>query len=776
MAPTAPTAPTAESPGRPILDITDAEGAEMRRTDNSAPVISQIKVSLCYSGELLAKDDGKWTPWSKFMKLKLMMSGLYEYIFDPPDIPHRTFKPCAYCNWNLNDRLACSFLMLGLSKSEHNLASDSISAKELWEYLQARHGGAGPVQQVCLLQEALTTKCSPAEPITKTIDRIYEKINRMFDVGTVTKDLLQSIAALFSLSDNSLYASARSIISRDLAAATAAMSYGPDKIRRFLENEQTLYAAERGMPDPQPTVLATRSMTRRDELVCDACKTRGRTNYTGHTKLWCILEGGGMAGKMLDEAKAAHVAHYKARKDNREKKKGATRLTITPAGGSVFTVEGDAEALAAYIAAQTNKVPGTAPKAEFAGLAADMVPTSLEDAETLEFDAWIALEEESVTIADWKDHALQTVTETTLTSATTTHPLYLDSGATIHISPDATDFISLKPIPNKSIRGVGGSTILATAIGQIRLCLANGSYLILDNALLVPKATVWLSVSLMAKKDDIFTSFKNTKAKLFRGTTNELIANGTLLPMKNLYVLDLHTELALTVHSAPNIVTWHRRLGHANYQTIMEMAKKGMVKGMPCTFSAKPPKCNECILGKQSRTPVPKVREEGVGHRATRKLGIVLVDLTGKQDVTLCTGNNYIMNIVDDYTNKPWSIPLKLKSNAFGELKAWILARQVETGLKVGILRSGNDSEIIAKENEIWYRSQGITTQHGAIYTLAHLGRVEQMHWTLMGKSIAMRLYSKCTAFLWDEFYLTAAHLHGKTKTSAVNDVTPDKL
>ncbi|KNZ80436.1 hypothetical protein J132_05556 [Termitomyces sp. J132] len=56
------------------------------------------------------------------------------------------------------------------------------------------------------------------------------------------------------------------------------------------------------------------------------------------------------------------------------------------------------------------------------------------------------------------------------------------------------------------------------------------------------------------------------------------------------------------------------------------------------------------------------------------------------------------------------------------------------------------------------------------------MGHMEQMHCTLMGKSIAMRLYTKCPPFLWDEFYLTAAHLHGKTKTSAVNDATPDKL
>lgn len=274
----------------------------MRKIDSSAPIITQIKISLHYAGDLLAKDDGKWTPWSKYMKLELTMGGLYEYIFDTPDIPNQLYEPRAYRNWHWNDRLAKSFLMLGLSESERNLADDMLDAKSLWEYLQARHGGAGPVQQVPLLQEALTMKCSPAEPLTKTIDRIFKKINHAFDVGAVTKELLQSIAALSSLSDNSLYASAQSIISRDLAAATATAPYGPDEIRRFLENEQTLYAADKGMTDSQPTALAAWTPNRRDNLICNSCKAQGRSTFTGHTKPWCILEGGGMAGKSIEEA------------------------------------------------------------------------------------------------------------------------------------------------------------------------------------------------------------------------------------------------------------------------------------------------------------------------------------------------------------------------------------------------------------------------------------------------------------------------------------------
>ncbi|KAF9067036.1 hypothetical protein BDP27DRAFT_1148414, partial [Rhodocollybia butyracea] len=107
-------------------------------------------------------------------------------------------------------------------------------------------------------------------------------------------------------------------------------------------------------------------------------------------------------------------------------------------------------------------------------------------------------------------------------------------------------------------------------------------------------------------------------------------------------------------------------LGHANYQAIYDMSQKDMVKGMPIDLSSAPPKCQSCVLGKQTKTPVPKKREEG--HRATRRLEKVWVDLSGPEARnSAChrsrTGNNYIMNIVDDYTSYPWTIPLVNKDD-----------------------------------------------------------------------------------------------------------------
>lgn len=69
--------------------------------------------------------------------------------------------------------------------------------------------------------------------------------------------------------------------------------------------------------------------------------------------------------------------------------------------------------------------------------------------------------------------------------------------------------------------------------------------------------------------------------------------------------------------------------------------------------------------------------------------------------------------------------------------------------------------------------SRGTSQVFTTPYTSAHIGRVERMHRTLMGKARAMRIDAKCPEFLWDEFYLTAAHLHEKTWTRSLDDKTP---
>ena len=119
-------------------------------------------------------------------------------------------------------------------------------------------------------------------------------------------------------------------------------------------------------------------------------------------------------------------------------------------------------------------------------------------------------------------------------------------------------------------------------------------------------------------------------------------------------------------------------------------------------------------------------------------------------------GNEYVMDIIDDYTSQLWSIPLKNKDDSFLELKAWELARESQTGQKVGTYIT-DQGELKSEKMKGWLQSRGIEQRFTAPYTSAHIGRVERMHRTLMVKAQTMRIYADCPPYLWDKFYLTAA-------------------
>ena len=72
-------------------------------------------------------------------------------------------------------------------------------------------------------------------------------------------------------------------------------------------------------------------------------------------------------------------------------------------------------------------------------------------------------------------------------------PLYLDSGASTHISCVCSDFSSYKSIEPQTITGVGNSSVSAIGLGTVEILIPNTSAcLCLRNVLYAPDAGVRL--------------------------------------------------------------------------------------------------------------------------------------------------------------------------------------------------------------------------------------------------------------------------------------------
>ena len=503
------------------------------------------------------------------------------------------------------------------------------------------------------------------------------------------------------------------MIQHDMQAVMMEAPFLSEQVMAYLEQDlQLLLRDEQCTGTANAIALSAQSTHKHGGMysspLCSNCK------HPGHTANWCIHTGGGMAGKSIEEAQAAC---RKAAKDKSEKSKDSKdpkqkiSLSFKDVNGHAFI---------AYINTDTVTATSSTTTTEHANLAAVddtpslNIPASLNTIETVEYEGWLACLDKPVVSIDWAKFcndinnssaiiaALHQTHHTPITSLDTC-PFYLNFGASFHISLESSDFLSLHSITSKAIKGVGGSSIMVTRIGNIKLYIAQGTYITLINVLFVPNSTIHLiSISTITHDSTCDIHFSSDSCWINNMTTRAIMACGMLVQLKGLYSLNLHApyaEHALATSSpGPSIESWHCCLSHVNYQTIRDMAHNRLVEGMPVTFSTAPPDCDSCILGKQTKAPVPKKHEEGPGHRATQKPEKVWVDLIGPISVS-ASGNRYVMDLLDDYTSKAWSILLKSKDRAFIKLQAWELTQERETRLTVGMYHVDN-GELKSKKME----------------------------------------------------------------------------
>jgi hypothetical protein len=116
------------------------------------------------------------------------------------------------------------------------------------------------------------------------------------------------------------------------------------------------------------------------------------------------------------------------------------------------------------------------------------------------------------------------------------------------------------------------------------------------------------------------------------------------------------------------------------------------------------------------------------------------------------------MELVDEYTDMTWCIPLRTKDQAFRELQRWENERRQECGEEVGIYRVDN-GELKSHQMKDWLARLGMKLQTTAPYTSAHIGMVEHRHRTVFELVRTMRSACNAPVNLWDYFVETAAHI-----------------
>jgi hypothetical protein len=79
-----------------------------------------------------------------------------------------------------------------------------------------------------------------------------------------------------------------------------------------------------------------------------------------------------------------------------------------------------------------------------------------------------------------------------------------------------------------------------------------------------------------------------------------------------------------SISQPTSLEQWHRRLTHCSPLTIQEMAANNLVDGLKLSGTSVNGKCEDCILGRQTRRPFDRETEKELDP-----LDLVLFDLWG---------------------------------------------------------------------------------------------------------------------------------------------------
>ncbi|KAK8921738.1 hypothetical protein KSP39_PZI020142 [Platanthera zijinensis] len=179
---------------------------------------------------------------------------------------------------------------------------------------------------------------------------------------------------------------------------------------------------------------------------------------------------------------------------------------------------------------------------------------------------------------------------------------------------------------------------------------------------------------------------------------------------------------------------WHARLGHMSERRLLELHKKGLLKGVK---TCKLDFCETCVLGKQHR-----VKFVTSTQRSKQALEYIHSDVWGPAPEPSLGGVRYFVTFIDDFSRKVWIYFLKHKSEVFEKFKVCKTTVEKQTGKRVKYLRSDNGGEYTSAEFQEYCNQKGITRHLTIPGTPQQNGVAKRMNRTLLERARCMRLFA----------------------------------
>ena len=159
-----------------------------------------------------------------------------------------------------------------------------------------------------------------------------------------------------------------------------------------------------------------------------------------------------------------------------------------------------------------------------------------------------------------------------------------------------------------------------------------------------------LSVSQTCDQGHICT-FDSEKCEIGKKDSGRLVGT-TIRNSSNVYILENEEQCYMSM--IDESWTWHRMLGHLNFDNIMKVSKKEVVRDLPKIVNPLNSVCKHCQHGKQTKARF-KAKENTTSH----PLEIVHTDLCGPTKTKILQGEYHFMLFINYYTRMNWVTFLK---------------------------------------------------------------------------------------------------------------------
>ncbi|WKA00241.1 hypothetical protein VitviT2T_018620 [Vitis vinifera] len=349
----------------------------------------------------------------------------------------------------------------------------------------------------------------------------------------------------------------------------------------------------------------------------------------------------------------------------------------------------------------------------------------------------------------------------------------LDSGATDHMTYDASDFSERSSPRRTSIANANGDISLVKGAGTVMISPA----LSLTNTLFVPSLShKLLSVSQVTKELNCIVLIYPTFCLLQDILTKEIIGRGTkkggLYYMEDFSIGQANHTRSSSDRNKANILLWHRRLGHPSF---------GYLKLVfPTLFSGFSNLDFKCVgsISQIHHTSLRLVKSHRVSYplsfnKSQMPFELIHSDVWGPSPKSTISGVRWFVIFVDDCTHMTWLYLMKNKDEVFSVFCSFHEMVKTQYSATIRILRSDNGGEYMHRDFKNYFSHHGLIHETTCPQTPQQNGIAERKNRHILETARAILLGAHVPNHFWTDVVTTAVHLINRMPSRVLKFKTP---